>query len=61
MANPPYVRQEQIKPDKYKRSLAALYADAATAWSDLYCYFYARALELLSDGGTHVLVVLHLG
>ena len=56
LANPPYVRQEQIKPDEYKRALAAQYADAATARSDLYCYFYARGLELLADGGTHVFV-----
>lgn len=56
LANPPYVRQEQIKPDRYKRALAVQYADAATARSDLYCYFYARALELLADGGTHVFV-----
>ena len=56
LANPPYVRQEQIKPDGYKRALAAQYADAATARSDLYCYFYARGLELLADGGTHVFV-----
>ena len=56
IANPPYVRQEKITPKAYKDSLAKAYADAATARSDLYCYFYARGLQLLADGGMHVLV-----
>ena len=54
IGNPPYVRQEQIGPDK--PVLLALYPDAATARSDLYCYFYARGLQLLRDGGIHVFV-----
>ena len=45
VANPPYVRQELIKPDAYKNDLARMYADAATRRSDLYCYFYARGLQ----------------
>ena len=53
VANPPYVRQELI-PNK--DALSKLYAAAATKRSDLYCYFYARALQLLADGGTHVFV-----
>ena len=56
IANPPYVRQEDIKPDAYKKLLTSQYADAASARSDLYCYFYARALQLLKDGGMHVFV-----
>ena len=56
IANPPYVRQELIKPDGYKNELARMYADAATRRSDLYCYFYARGLQLLADGGAHVFV-----
>ena len=56
IANPPYVRQEAIEPKAYKDALTQLYADAAVARSDLYCYFYARALQLLRDGGMHVFV-----
>ena len=56
VANPPYVRQEQIKPDSYKNKLAAQFADAVVKRSDLYCYFYARGLELLRGGGMHLFV-----
>ena len=54
IGNPPYVRQEKI--GRHKSFLLALYTDAATARSDLYCYFYARGLQLLRDGGMHVFV-----
>jgi type I restriction-modification system DNA methylase subunit len=55
LANPPYVRQELI--DKtIKNKLLALYPDAAEGRSDLYVYFYARALQLLKVGGMHVFV-----
>ena len=54
IANPPYVRQENIGANK--QALTRQYSDAATARSDLYCYFYARGLELLRDGGMHVFV-----
>ena len=54
IANPPYVRQENIGLNK--SVLAKQYADAVTARSDLYCYFYARALQLLCEGGMHVFV-----
>ena len=56
IANPPYVRQEDIAPKAYKDALATAYASAVTARSDLYCHFYARALQLLRDGGMHVFV-----
>ena len=56
VANPPYVRQEDIKPGTYKKSLTEQYTAAATARSDLYCYFYARGLQLLADGGMHIFV-----
>ena len=56
IANPPYVRQEEIAPKSYKDTLVKQYGDAAVARSDLYCYFYARGLQLLRDGGTHVFV-----
>ena len=54
IANPPYVRQEQIGNNKALLQLQ--YGDAATLRSDLYCYFYARGLQLLAHGGVHVFV-----
>ena len=39
-----------------KAELTGMYSDAAVARSDLYCYFYARALQLLAHGGSHVFV-----
>ena len=63
IANPPYVRQEEIgvnqtltAPKSYKNNLARMYADAAVKSSDLYCYFYARGLQLLAEGGAHIFV-----
>ncbi len=43
VANPPYVRQENIQPATYKNAIVGLYSDAVTKRSDLYCHFYARA------------------
>lgn len=55
LANPPYVRQEEI--DKaVKPKLLELYSEAMTGKSDLFVAFYARGLQLLRDGGTHVFV-----
>ena len=54
IANPPYVRQENIGANK--ATLTQQYKDAATARSDLYCFFYARAMQLLSTGGSQVFV-----
>ena len=48
------MRQESIGPDK--ATLKLQYAGAVTARSDLYCYFYARALQMLRVGGMHVFV-----
>ena len=56
IANPPYVRQEEITPRAYKDALLKAYPDAAGGRSDLYCYFYARALQLLKEGGMHIFV-----
>ena len=55
IANPPYVRFQKI-PQAYKRSLKPIYSASTEGKSDLYCYFYARALQLLADGGMHVFV-----
>ncbi|MCY4578117.1 MAG: Eco57I restriction-modification methylase domain-containing protein [Chloroflexi bacterium] len=51
ISSPPHQRHQDIedKPD-----LLHLYQDAVTARSDLYCYFYARGLQLLREGGMHV-------
>ena len=54
VANPPYVRQEKI--GESKSELRKLYADSTVARSDLYCYFYVRALQLLRNGGVQVFV-----
>jgi hypothetical protein len=53
LANPPYVRQELIEN---KDALLRLYPAVAEGRSDLYVYFYARALQLLKPGGMHVFV-----
>lgn len=49
IANPPYVRQETIKPLKPK--LKAEFGKFFCGTSDLYTYFYKRGLEVLKDGG----------
>ena len=49
VANPPYVRMELIKPQKpiLRMRFPKVHAERA----DLYIYFYARAHELLRQGG----------
>lgn len=49
LANPPYVRQELIK--SLKPALKNIFPEVYTGISDLYVYFYARALQLLHPGG----------
>lgn len=49
VANPPYVRQELIKEIKPK--LKQVFPEVYTGTSDLYCFFYARSLQLLRKGG----------
>ncbi len=49
LANPPYVRQELIK--HLKPILQKVYPATYNGTSDLYCFFYARALQLLKIGG----------
>jgi hypothetical protein len=50
VANPPYVRQELISPQKpiLRKRFKAVFSGVA----DLFVFFYARAHELLRDGGT---------
>jgi hypothetical protein len=49
LANPPYVRQELIS--EIKPTLKEIYPDVYMGTADLYCYFYARALQLLRPKG----------
>ena len=49
VANPPYVRQELIK--HLKPTLQKVYPAVYTGTADLYCFFYARALQLLKPSG----------
>jgi type I restriction-modification system DNA methylase subunit len=51
LANPPYVRQEIFKGDYKERLLRPLYPTVFVGTADLYVYFYARAHQLLRDGG----------
>jgi hypothetical protein len=49
MANPPYVRQEKIK--HLKADLKKQFPKEYSGTTDLYCYFYLRAWEMLKPGG----------
>ena len=60
LANPPYVRQEDIKPADYKNNLFESYKEGSIQpvekKSDLYCYFYIRALQLLRANGIQIFI-----
>jgi methylase of polypeptide subunit release factors len=49
IANPPYVRMELFK--EIKPVLRVRYSAVHAERADLYCYFYARAIEMLADRG----------
>ncbi|HEV2207395.1 MAG TPA: TaqI-like C-terminal specificity domain-containing protein [Verrucomicrobiae bacterium] len=49
LANPPYVRMELFKA--IKPELRTRYPQVHSDRADLYCYFYARAAQLLCQGG----------
>lgn len=51
IANPPYVSILNMDGG-YKAQLKETYPQVAAGRGDLYTYFYARALQLLHDGGT---------
>ena len=51
ISSPPHLRHQCIEN---KTDLVLLYGEAVTPRSDLYCYFYARGLQMLRDGGMHV-------
>ncbi|MGC1377571.1 MAG: TaqI-like C-terminal specificity domain-containing protein, partial [Anaerolineales bacterium] len=50
LANPPYVRQELLGVYK-EQSLKPVYPEVYSGTADLYVYFYARAHQLLRNGG----------
>ena len=50
IANPPYVRHEQIGP--VKADLAKLFPSVYQGTADILVYFYARAIELMRPGGS---------
>jgi type I restriction-modification system DNA methylase subunit len=54
LANPPYVRMELFKDIKpiLRANFPHIHADR----TDLYCYFYARSLEILRDRGVLVFI-----
>jgi type I restriction-modification system DNA methylase subunit len=54
LTNPPYVRQELIKDIKPKLKL--VFPKVYDATADLYVYFYARAVQLLREGGILVFI-----
>lgn len=49
IANPPYIRQEQIK--ELKQQLQKQYK-CYTSTADIYVYFYERGKQILNDNGT---------
>ncbi len=50
VANPPYVRMELFKD--MKPVLRTNFPDVHSDRSDLYCYFYARAIQILRESGS---------
>ena len=54
IANPPYVRMELFK--SIKPTLRSNYPLVHAERSDLYCYFYARGIELLRQQGMFVFI-----
>ena len=49
LANPPYVRQELL--GDFKNLLKPIYPEVYNGTADLFVYFYARAHQLLRNGG----------
>jgi hypothetical protein len=51
LANPPYVRQELLGRDYKEGKLKPVYAEVYSGTADLLVYFFARASQLLKQGG----------
>ena len=60
LANPPYVKHTDIKPDDFRTDLYDEYAtnlpNPVEKKSDIYCYFYIRAMQLLRPGGLQIFI-----
>ncbi len=54
IGNPPYVRQELIRP--IKPTLKRLFPEVYTGTADLYIYFYKRGTELLRTSGVLIYI-----
>ena len=54
IGNPPYVRQELIRP--IKPTLKRLFPEVYIGTADLYVYFYKRGAELLRAGGSLIYI-----
>ena len=54
IGNPPYVRQENIRP--IKQTLKKRFREFFTSMADLYVYFYKRGVELLRVGGVLIYI-----
>ena len=50
VANPPYVRQEDLAPEDQK-AYAAGFPEVYTGTADLLVYFYARAIQIMRESG----------
>jgi len=51
VANPPYVRGELIGDQKTELKITPIYNEVYAGSADLYVYFFARAYDLLRQGG----------
>jgi hypothetical protein len=58
IGNPPYVRQEKLKPE-YKKILAGQFPNIANGIADLYVYFYGAGLKLLKNNGVLLYITLN--
>ena len=60
LANPPYVKQVDIKPADFRDKLFERYDKGepkpVKKNSDLYCYFYLRAFQLLRENGSQIFI-----
>ena len=51
LANPPYVRQEELGKDYKEDRLKPVHPEVYAGTADLYVYFYSRAVQCLKPGG----------
>ncbi len=51
LANPPYVRQEELGREYKEGSLRPAHPEVYAGTADLYVYFYSRAVQCLKPGG----------